>query len=151
MPDQDLIGKLKSDYRNIERYVHGIEDATTIVDIQTKIKKLKETLETHFKAEEMSIYPKCLEKNHHDLEGLVRMGERDHTEIKQKLWSMGSPDIKSTEWKDKVQNLKTKINEYITREEKDLFPLLTKVFDDKQIERIRKEYGSFEGRRVSAA
>ena len=152
MLEENLIESLRSDHRDLGRYVTEVENAAGITEALTSFIKLKDAVETHFKAEEASVYNRCREENDDTLPELVKSGERDHADIKQVLWSMGSGETQSPGWKEKVRDLKSKVENYSAREERDLFPQLTKIFNEKQMDKIRREYVSFsQGPQVKAA
>lgn len=144
MQTHNLIENLKSDHQDLEGYIDEIEDTKSVVEMQTLFKKLKDSTDLHFKAEEESIYVRCLEEKDETLSGLVKSGERDHAEIKQVIGSLGANVPQSPEWKEKVRELKSKIETYASREERELFPRLLKILNEKQMDKLRSEYISFD-------
>lgn len=152
MLEQTLIEILRSDHKELERYVTDIEGATGITEAEASFLKLKDAAESHFKAEETSVYARCREEKDETLEGFVKNGERDQSDIKEVLWSMESGETQSPVWKEKVRDLKSKVENYSYREDRDLFPQLTKLFNENEMDKIRKEYISFShGPQVKAA
>jgi hypothetical protein len=65
-----------------------------------------------------------LEEDDDTLETLVRNGEREHSDLRHMLNSLGTLDPSTSEWKEKIHNLKSKLENYSYWENRDLFPVL---------------------------
>lgn len=155
MKEPTLIESLTLDHQDLEGLVTQIESANGSGAAQRSFKELNDAVETHFKAEETCVYTRCREASmtiDDALEETLKRVERDHADIRQVLWSMGSVEAQGPVWNEKVRDLKAKVTSYSTREGQDLFPQLPKIFDEKQMDTIRKEYVAFNrGPQVRAA
>lgn len=122
--EQNLIEKLKSDNKDLIRYVQEIQTAYSFSEAQNLFRKLKMAMEQYIRAEESCLYTRCLEEDDDTLETLVRNGEREHSDLRHMLNSLGTLDPSTSEWKEKIHNLKSKLENYSYWENRDLFPVL---------------------------
>ncbi len=147
MLETDLIENLNSDLDDIQNYTTEVEDAANTAEAKVALIKLTDAVEKYFEAEEECVYARCLEAQDDVLVQFAKLGGRDHHDIRQILLSMRSADPQSSLWRDKVRELAEKVEDYVAREARELFPRLAKTFDDSQTEKMRKEYASFGIRR----
>ena len=133
----DWEGQLKSEHRRIKRQLKAMVDSEIGEPARRAmlLAKLAETLDRHALEEETVIYP-ALKASGGD-EMATRLYE-EHAEMKALVSRLQGVALDDPAWAEEATALRTLVTGHIREEERDLFPLLHDLGDDRHNAKLTK-------------
>ena len=126
----DWEGQLKSEHRKIKRLLKAMVDSEIGQGARraTLLADLAETLNRHALEEETVIYPALKAGGGDELAGELY---EDHAGMKALVSRLQDIALDDPTWADEAKALRTLVTRHIREEERDLFPLLHDLGDDR--------------------
>lgn len=136
----DLVSSLKDDHEVIRKFIQEIESSESL---PIKAKVFAEMLiyvRAHFRAEESSLYVKCLRSDVYELNDLALDGYEEHHLLDDLVYRIKSAKTGDPLWLSKVTDYCQILDLHLTGEEVDLFPELKNFFTGTQLDRAAVVY-----------
>ena len=133
----DWEGQLKAEHRKIKRRLKAMTD-TQIGDAARRaalLADLAEILNRHSLEEEMVIYPALKAAGGDDMAAELYS---DHAEMKALISRLLDVAPNEPDWPDEAKALRALVTRHIREEERDLFPLLHDLGDDRHNAKLTK-------------
>ncbi len=116
----DAIEVLEKDHGRIRTIFSDLESTDDPQELEDNFDKLDNILTIHAQAEELVLYPQA--RNCEDTVELIDKGHKEHTKADQMVLAIKSISPKTSEFKDKISELKEFMLNHLDEEENDLFP-----------------------------
>jgi hemerythrin superfamily protein len=135
----ELISYLKTDHKNIRSMLTDIEQ-TERRELKTDIfVELNDLYNAHFKAEEVALYSIRLKKQNEKLSQLAIKGFEEHQlieELMEKIKFSLKPEL----WEAQVRVFCQVLDQHLSEEELEYFPLVEKSFKPVELDRAAVVY-----------
>ena len=133
----DWEGQLKSEHRRIKRKLKAMVDSEIGEGARraTLLADLAETLNRHALEEETVIYPALRTAGGDEMAGELY---DDHAQMKTLVSQLQDIALDDPEWVEAAKTLRTLVTNHIRSEERDLFPLLHDLGDDRHNAKLTK-------------
>ncbi|MBK7933132.1 MAG: hemerythrin domain-containing protein [Pyrinomonadaceae bacterium] len=117
--------------------------------------KIKAELDVHAHIEEKVFYPKLKADGNKELVDIVLEGVEEHHQVKMFLRELDALSTDSEKFEPKLTVLIEDVEHHVKEEEKEMFPLVKKQFDDATLEELgaemEKEKAAFKRSYAAAA
>ncbi len=133
----DWEGQLKSEHRKIKRQLKAMTDSEIgeAARRATLLANLAETLNRHALEEETVIYPAIRAGGGDEMAAELY---DDHAEMKTLISRLQDIALDDPRWEDEAKSLRALVTRHIREEERDLFPLLHDLGDDRHNAKLTK-------------
>lgn len=128
---------IRMDHTKTKTLFGEIEHSSDPEKIQEYFGQLYKDLTAHAEAEEQVVYPAVRE-----FYGETQELYDEQAQMKQMLQEIKSMSPSSSEFKDKVQQLKSAVLEHVREEENDMFPKIRDNFSNEQEEQMATQFKS---------
>lgn len=136
----DLVSSLKDDHQIIRKFIQEIEGSDSL---PIKAKVFSEMLifvRAHFRAEESSLYVKCLRSAVYELNDLALDGYEEHHLLDDLVYRIKGAKTGDPLWHSKVTDYCQILDLHLAGEEADLFPELKNFFTGTELDRAAVAY-----------
>jgi hemerythrin superfamily protein len=131
----DAIEMLEEQHRNVEDIFRQIEEAPR-AGKGALFEELADELTIHAAIEERHFYPAA---RHASTEEIVHEALEDHLAVKLLLAVLLQMDAEESDFDEKIAMLKTQVSEHVREEERELFPRVREVLDEKILVALAEE------------
>ncbi len=104
--------------------------------------ELKETLQAHAQAEELTLYADLLAKE--ESQKKTRHSVSEHKEADDLLEELAEMDMQSSAWIGKLRELKEEVEHHIEEEEGEIFPLARKALSQRRSAELGERFAKLE-------
>lgn len=132
----NAIKLLKSQHREVEKLFTKLETARDPEKKEELFTEIADSLAVHTAIEEHHFYPTVKANRTEDI--LLESLE-EHLGIKRVLADLLDTEIEDETFDAKIKVLKEQVEHHVQEEESDLFPKVTKLFDEDQLEALGQE------------
>jgi iron-sulfur cluster repair protein YtfE (RIC family) len=133
---------LKQDHEKVKELFKQFEANDDQSASQGIVDNIKTELQTHAHVEESIFYPTLEDQNDEELIELVDESLEEHQEVKDLLKDIESSTADGEQLKTKVMELRQKVEHHATEEETEMFPLVRRVLQSEDLERMGDEIES---------
>lgn len=134
----DIFELIKGDHRKVESLFAEIENTKSAKKLDQCFKQLCQELTVHAQVEELTFYPTM--RDNEKTEELVDEAEEEHVEVKILLEQLKSLDSQSSEFKDKMSQLKQAVEHHVQEEENEVLPKVQKSMSEEQLSQLAAEF-----------
>jgi len=133
----NAIELLKADHDVVDKLFQKV-DATEESEHPKIFEKIKAELEVHTHIEEAIFYPLLIEKGDKELVDITKEGIEEHRQAKMFLREMANLADDSEKFEPKLTVLMEDIKHHVMEEEGEMFKMVEKQFDAKELEEVGK-------------
>jgi hemerythrin superfamily protein len=133
--DRDAVALLEAQHREVERLFQGIPDLEA-QDLKRAVTQLVDKLTIHSAIEERHFYPGVRTS---DTEDLLDESFQDHQEIKEVCLFLLDQDPSDESYQEKVEELQGLVEEHVTIEESELFPMVRDLIDAADLQTLAEQ------------
>ncbi len=134
----DILDLIRKDHRQVETLFKEIENTNNNQELYDRFNELYKEINLHAKVEEQTFYPAIRESGDHNQ--LVNEAQKEHDEAKELLEEIASLSPASTEFEQKIRQLKEAIQHHVQEEEKEVFPLVSECMSAEEREQLGREF-----------
>jgi hemerythrin superfamily protein len=134
----DILDLIRKDHRQVETLFKEIENTNNNQELYDRFNELYKEINLHAKVEEQTFYPAIRESGDHNQ--LVSGAQKEHDKAKELLEEIASLSPASTEFEQKIRQLKEAIQHHVQEEEKEVFPLVSECMSAEEREQLGREF-----------
>ncbi|HBB36236.1 MAG TPA: hemerythrin [Cyanobacteria bacterium UBA8803] len=134
----DIFELIKQDHRQVEKLFAEIEKAKGSQKLARFFEEIEQELNLHVQVEQLTLYPAMRE--YEEMEKLLAEAEREHTQARILLEELKPLNPTSSEFQDKIEQLKDAVQHHVREEEEEVLPLVQQVMSDQELEQLGEEY-----------
>lgn len=134
----DIFDLIKGDHRKVESLFAEMESTKSTKKLDQCFKLLCQELTVHAQVEELTFYPTM--RDNEETEELVDEAEEEHVEVKVLLEQLKSLDSKSSEFKDKISQLKKAVDHHVQEEENEVLLQVQESMSEEQLNQLAAEF-----------
>ena len=134
----DIYAALKSDHKQIKTLLKQLDDTTenSVKRRMLLLKKLKETLVPHARAEEKVLYDPLKKSPVKDADALAFEGYEEHTVVDRLLRTLEDTASNDKKWTALISVARKGLEHHIKEEEDDIFKKSKKSFEPAEVEEM---------------
>jgi len=136
---------LKEDHQKVKGLFREVRQATDQAKRKELFNKIDTELETHAHIEETVFYPAIEE--HEEFKDMVAEALEEHQEAKTLLDELEELGADNHDFGSKLQLLIQAVEHHVEEEEGEMFPKISEVFDEDELEQLGQELESAKGTR----
>ena len=133
---RDAIRLLTSDHRTVDRLLALAQGDSTVVE------RIRTELDAHATVEEEIFYPAVRDALKEKGREMVDEALEEHNEVREALDELVTMDAEDEDYKDKLREVKEKIEHHVKEEEGEMFPQVREVLSRDQLTELGLEMES---------
>lgn len=134
----DIFELLKADHRKVEALFSEIEKTDNAEKLYKSFNQLYKELNVHSQAEELTFYPALRECE--GTEDMLEEAEAEHVEAEELLEEIKKLSPTSSEFKNKMIELKEAVQHHVQEEESEIFSKVRQCLKPQALKQIEREF-----------
>lgn len=137
-PQIGILSLIKTDHRKVQQLLESLESDRPSENVYGQFNQIYTLLNLHTRAEEAVFYPAIQE--HIGTEGLVESAEDEHNDAKVILDELRYLKPETTEFKQKITELKRIFQHHVEVEEAELFAISRDYMTDEELMTLGNQF-----------
>lgn len=140
----DIFDLLKADHRKVETLFSEIEKTDDTEKLYNSFNQLYKALNVHSQAEELTFYPALRECK--STQDMLEEAEEEHVEAEELLEEIKQLSPTSSEFKNKMLELKEAVQHHVREEENEIFDQARQCMEAQELQQLEKEFQQIKSR-----